>query len=526
MPGTLMLEGCLQAHGVLPGGARAHARQGRLALRAGPRDRLSPALPRAGDPLDASSRTRSSSTSSSPGRPRHADLLGTVDGLKAFHAAAWACASSRAGRSTRATADAVRAAASGRPEASRGRRRVRVRPAVAPRLRLGPALGGASASMYGSLRRGRRARAPAGAALSLHVARPRTSTARRAACRSAAPWSRSSTTCPGTPGTSSENGHPSCRFACSWRSRSSRAAGSRRYVGTPLSGREELLLPQPRRHRHVILERFAATSARSTVAATLTQLSSAGSMVIVGFQGEVRRRRTPRLHVRDRLWLLSRRGDADQPGLPPATGGARRSPRRRPCSSPSTSRRGRCAGRARGCRRDGCACSTGSRACGPTAGGTASGAFAPSGTSTPETGSSRPTSSRIPSSPDPLGMEAMMQALQIVLLERISEEVACDPPFRRDHHRPGALVWKYRGQVLPEDALITVDLDVTARGVDDAGPVRVGRGIAVGRRQTHLRGPEARCPPRSGGRMTGSPTRREVDASPLPEARRPGIVVP
>jgi len=67
-------------------------------------------------------------------------------------------------------------------------------------------------------------------------------------------------------------------------------------------------------------------------------------------------------------------------------------------------------------------------------------------------------------------MEAMRQALQVFLLETVSEEVRATHRFEGITTGPDPVVWKYRGQVLPEDPLISVDLEVTARGLDARGP--------------------------------------------------------
>jgi 3-hydroxymyristoyl/3-hydroxydecanoyl-(acyl carrier protein) dehydratase len=91
-----------------------------------------------------------------------------------------------------------------------------------------------------------------------------------------------------------------------------------------------------------------------------------------------------------------------------------------------------------------------------------------------------------PVQPGSLGMEAMAQALQIFLFETIGEDVRATHRFEGITTGPEPLVWKYRGQVLPEDPLITVDLDVTARGVDERGPFALAEGsLWVGDRRIY-----------------------------------------
>ena len=107
-------------------------------------------------------------------------------GCKAFHAGAWACASCPTGRSTRG-----RLASSRRRERDAGaRRRGRVDGfafdyRVAARLRVGPARRRPSAELYAPLRRHAPRRAPARAAVPLHVARHARRRRRSAACRPA-----------------------------------------------------------------------------------------------------------------------------------------------------------------------------------------------------------------------------------------------------------------------------------------------------------------------------------------------------
>jgi 3-oxoacyl-(acyl-carrier-protein) synthase/3-hydroxymyristoyl/3-hydroxydecanoyl-(acyl carrier protein) dehydratase/1-acyl-sn-glycerol-3-phosphate acyltransferase len=73
-----------------------------------------------------------------------------------------------------------------------------------------------------------------------------------------------------------------------------------------------------------------------------------------------------------------------------------------------------------------------------------------------------------PVQPGSLGLEAMLQLLQFYLIER--ELAAGLPNPRFEPLMLGrALTWKYRGQVVPSDKLIRVELEVTEIGVDERG---------------------------------------------------------
>ena len=205
-----------------------------------------------------------------------ADLLCTVDGLKAFHARRvglrlvpdWPLEHWRAARPARDAIDrraraAARARRAGRPrraEAGRVRRRLLLRPRVAARLRVGPALGGLRPDVP-RLRRHAPRRAPAGAALPLHVARhaDRRGDGRHAAGRQRRGRVRRAR---GRVVLRRRTAPPRCRSACSSRPRSSRAAGSPRFVGSALSTETDLALPQPRRHRARCSRRSSPAAAR------------------------------------------------------------------------------------------------------------------------------------------------------------------------------------------------------------------------------------------------------------------------
>jgi 3-oxoacyl-(acyl-carrier-protein) synthase/3-hydroxymyristoyl/3-hydroxydecanoyl-(acyl carrier protein) dehydratase/1-acyl-sn-glycerol-3-phosphate acyltransferase len=73
-----------------------------------------------------------------------------------------------------------------------------------------------------------------------------------------------------------------------------------------------------------------------------------------------------------------------------------------------------------------------------------------------------------PVQPGSLGLEAMLQLLQFFLIETDAGRGMTAPrfePLRIGH----PLTWKYRGQVVPENGVIRVELDVTEVGEDDRG---------------------------------------------------------
>jgi 3-hydroxymyristoyl/3-hydroxydecanoyl-(acyl carrier protein) dehydratase len=76
-----------------------------------------------------------------------------------------------------------------------------------------------------------------------------------------------------------------------------------------------------------------------------------------------------------------------------------------------------------------------------------------------------------PVQPGSLGIEAMLQALQVLALARgFASEV---PGARFETQALGvAMTWKYRGQVVPESRVVVVDVEIT-------GVARDGRGVLV-----------------------------------------------
>lgn len=77
-----------------------------------------------------------------------------------------------------------------------------------------------------------------------------------------------------------------------------------------------------------------------------------------------------------------------------------------------------------------------------------------------------------PVQPGSLGIEAMAQLLQWVMLERGMHQGVVDARFEPIMTgRP--LTWKYRGQVVPSQKLIQSEVDLIEVGVDDLGPFAV-----------------------------------------------------
>ena len=80
-----------------------------------------------------------------------------------------------------------------------------------------------------------------------------------------------------------------------------------------------------------------------------------------------------------------------------------------------------------------------------------------------------------PVQPGSLGVQALCSLLQWYLIERDAGAGLTDPrfePVRTGH----PVTWRYRGQVVPTDARVTVELDVTGFGADDRGPYATADG--------------------------------------------------
>src|SRR5262249_14328367 len=71
-----------------------------------------------------------------------------------------------------------------------------------------------------------------------------------------------------------------------------------------------------------------------------------------------------------------------------------------------------------------------------------------------------------PVQPGSLGVQAMCQLLQWYLVERGATAGLPEPRFQ-PIMTGRAVTWRYRGQVVPADRLVTVELEVTAAGEDE-----------------------------------------------------------
>ncbi len=73
-----------------------------------------------------------------------------------------------------------------------------------------------------------------------------------------------------------------------------------------------------------------------------------------------------------------------------------------------------------------------------------------------------------PVQPGSLGIEAMIQLLQLAMLDRGLHE-GFDAPRFEPLQLDGALTWKYRGQVRPHNEIVRVTLELTDEGRDERG---------------------------------------------------------
>ena len=73
-----------------------------------------------------------------------------------------------------------------------------------------------------------------------------------------------------------------------------------------------------------------------------------------------------------------------------------------------------------------------------------------------------------PVQPGSLGIEAMIQALQLFMLEARMDEGIAEPRFE-PLATDSALTWKYRGQVLAHHRTVHTTIEITARGRDERG---------------------------------------------------------
>jgi 3-hydroxymyristoyl/3-hydroxydecanoyl-(acyl carrier protein) dehydratase len=247
------------------------------------------------------------------------------------------------------------------------------------------------------------------------------------------------------------------------------------YVGTPLTRTEELCF-RNLDGTAVISSEVRRDVGTLTVAATLTQLSSAGSLAIVSFRGQVKAAERVICAFETVFGFFPAEAMRHQPGLPAADRGGlaladpapvqftidehasrwNRSGARLPAGGL------RVLHRVTGLWRDG--------------GRYGQGRIRAQRDVDAGDWYFKAHFFQDPVQPGSLGMEAMVQALQVFLLETVGEDLRASLRFEGITTGPDPIVWKYRGQVLPEDALITVDLDITARGIDERGPFALAEG--------------------------------------------------
>jgi 3-hydroxymyristoyl/3-hydroxydecanoyl-(acyl carrier protein) dehydratase len=80
-----------------------------------------------------------------------------------------------------------------------------------------------------------------------------------------------------------------------------------------------------------------------------------------------------------------------------------------------------------------------------------------------------------PVQPGSLGIEALLQLIKIFMIER-----GLDAGVERPRFEPVALgrrmVWKYRGQVIPENRRVVTEVEIDEIGRDERGPYASGQG--------------------------------------------------
>ena len=80
-----------------------------------------------------------------------------------------------------------------------------------------------------------------------------------------------------------------------------------------------------------------------------------------------------------------------------------------------------------------------------------------------------------PVQPGSLGLEAMLQVLQFHMIDREMGESLEQPSFEPILHER-TMSWKYRGQVVPENDRVTVEIEIVEEGEDEGGAYVVATG--------------------------------------------------
>jgi hypothetical protein len=85
----------------------------------------------------------------------------------------------------------------------------------------------------------------------------------------------------------------------------------------------------------------------------------------------------------------------------------------------------------------------------------------------------------------------MIQLLQLYMLLTGMHQGVAEPRFEPlALGRP--LTWKYRGQVISGNRLVTITIEITEKGRDEQWSLRRRRSLPMGRRQTYLPGNQPR----------------------------------
>ena len=326
MPGTLMFEGCLQAM------AFYLAALGYTLDRDG--WRFEPVPERAVPMLRAAARSRPTSqqlvyevfvdevrAGPDPTRLRRPARAPSTASRPSTRGAS-ACGSCPTGRSSTEPArelarhvplrDSARRPSSRAGASSTASLRLR----VAARLRLGPARRDAFGPMYAPLRRHAPRRAPARPAVPLHDPRHADRRRRSAACKPGA-GVEVEYDVPPTPGTSTRTApHDAVLRAARGRAPAVRLA---RLATSAARSRPttDLLLPQPRRHRHAARARSSPTAGTLRTRVKLTSISHAGGHDHRGLRRRVLpRRASASTTMKTVFGFFPRRRSQNQVGLP------------------------------------------------------------------------------------------------------------------------------------------------------------------------------------------------------------------
>lgn len=124
-----------------------------------------------------------------------------------------------------------------------------------------------------------------------------------------------------------------------------------------------------------------------------------------------------------------------------------------------------------------------------------------------------------PVQPGSLGIEAMLQAVQALMLLQ-GKDTGLEPSHFEPIRMNDTATWHYRGQVTPEKGTVSVEFQVTEEGVDEGGP------WVVGEAQLWVDGLQIYQAPRLGMRIVGdSPDSQRPEGSREPHEHSPAMEV-